>query len=665
MLELEKSFDLLIPGLTIENIDSNKINTCFDVCYKDMVERVILSTPPYRKSCQVAFHPICIDRVTDAGMVLSVGNPIKRSKLFVNNYMEADIDAIPMHVSSLIQEELNKYFTYQMTNNFLSYEILLRNSQTLISSSEAIPFILNIAEMKIYDINDFIAEALNSCIEEIYNKSKKNPNGYNSTSISSFLREITTSQLTQYIEKCPSNIQRKILEVDNEDKIILPQACAGEILSDNIFVAQNDGPQSEDSGRVVHKYISTQIINRTFATTDPFIPFSRLQATSPYCRHIFQNRMQVRRACVTQNLDLLNNEPLVISEITKDIPVPGMTLHVAFFQWGFTLEDGIIISRSAADKMTGFKLHEDSFEVDTTNDNTSLEFKVSVLENVDIDKIIKNYREYFNLNPNCRFRRKGLLISLPTGNVRTTAKIPGIVIGIEAEDTHQQTNTGNGAIITKKTKFTVRSILRYKLDVGDKMAGYYHGNKGTISRIIEDDNMPLIDGERVDVVMDPSICKRGIPSVVFECSDSIEAKQTGKPKYINILNEHKHNVDNCYGRLTFENDEFGNTVNTIMETFTDKDKVLHGYIRMARLDHNSVEKLTYTNRAEVNSKGIHNPGAITMPGIQYVLYAKGCHHAMDEVMSDNGILDSIENYMHIFGRSINNLIEVKGDNNVP
>ena len=50
--------------------------------------------------------------------------------------------------------------------------------------------------------------------------------------------------------------------------------------------------------------------------------------------------------------------------------------------------------------------------------------------------------------------------------------------------------------------------IKRKLSVGDKMAGR-HGNKGVISRILPEEDMPyMADGTPVDIVLNPL----GVPS---------------------------------------------------------------------------------------------------------------------------------------------------------
>jgi len=84
--------------------------------------------------------------------------------------------------------------------------------------------------------------------------------------------------------------------------------------------------------------------------------------------------------------------------------------------------------------------------------------------------------------------------------------------------------------------------IKRKLSVGDKMAGR-HGNKGVLSRILPDEDMPyFIDGTPVDIILNPL----GVPSrmnvgQVLETHLGWAAKGLGEQ--INALLEKHYNVD--------------------------------------------------------------------------------------------------------------------------
>ena len=76
----------------------------------------------------------------------------------------------------------------------------------------------------------------------------------------------------------------------------------------------------------------------------------------------------------------------------------------------------------------------------------------------------------------------------------------------------------------------VHIAIKRKLSVGDKMAGR-HGNKGVVSRILPEEDMPFFaDGRPVDIVLNPL----GVPSrmnigQIMEVHLGWAAQRTGPP----------------------------------------------------------------------------------------------------------------------------------------
>ena len=122
-------------------------------------------------------------------------------------------------------------------------------------------------------------------------------------------------------------------------------------------------------------------------------------------------------------------------------------------------------------------IKEDLMKIDYTTVQVS-KWTVDVLKNEMIRDVIVNYlKKYKELDAELRRQKFDYTIGdeLPTGIVQM-AKV----------------------YIAKKRK----------LQVGDKMAGR-HGNKGIVSRIVRDEDMPfLADGSKVDIVLNPL----GVPS---------------------------------------------------------------------------------------------------------------------------------------------------------
>ena len=91
--------------------------------------------------------------------------------------------------------------------------------------------------------------------------------------------------------------------------------------------------------------------------------------------------------------------------------------------------------------------------------------------------------------------------------------------------------------------------IKRKLQVGDKMAGR-HGNKGVISRILPEEDMPYLeDGTPVDVVLNPL----GVPSrmnvgQILEAHLGWAARSLGH-QIDQLMREHRHEVDALRKRL--------------------------------------------------------------------------------------------------------------------
>lgn len=174
----------------------------------------------------------------------------------------------------------------------------------------------------------------------------------------------------------------------------------------------------------------------------------------PYKLHNDPNRGIMAVAHLKQACPILGGEdPIVKTPAWGEISGAklGVNLRVAYIPSIGDFEDSVILSRSAADKMTTIQSHKYS-----CNDTSSI--KVGQ-----------------------KLERKQQI-----GNV--TLKIGGVVKSID------------------KDGFELETI--YKMTPGDKIAGR-HGNKSTVSKILEDDEMPRIINEKtgeeepVQIIMSP------------------------------------------------------------------------------------------------------------------------------------------------------------------
>lgn len=114
-----------------------------------------------------------------------------------------------------------------------------------------------------------------------------------------------------------------------------------------------------------------------------------------------------------------------------------------------------------------------------------------------------------------------------------------------------------------KVVYTVRvRLIKYsRLVIGDKLTNRY-GGKGVISAIIPDEQMPIVNNRRIEVVMNPySTINRKIPSVIMEVAlgncaikihdevEKLKKTATGRKKIMPLVNKY---YEGRYKDLTVE-----------------------------------------------------------------------------------------------------------------
>ena len=204
----------------------------------------------------------------------------------------------------------------------------------------------------------------------------------------------------------------------------------------------------------------------------------------------------------------------------------GRNLLVAFMNWeGYNYEDAIILSQRLVEDDVLSSIHIEEYEVDARDTKLGPEEITREIPNVseealaDLDErgIIRIGAEVDSgdvlvgkvtpkgeteLTPEERLLRA--IFGEKAREVRDTSlKVPhgerGTVIGVRtfsAED-GDELPTGVNEMVR------VHIAQRRKITVGDKLAGR-HGNKGVISRILPQEDMPFLpDGTPVDVILNP------------------------------------------------------------------------------------------------------------------------------------------------------------------
>jgi DNA-directed RNA polymerase subunit beta' len=219
----------------------------------------------------------------------------------------------------------------------------------------------------------------------------------------------------------------------------------------------------------------------------------------------------------------------------------GTNLNVAYIPYkGYNFEDGVVISRSASEKLSSVHMHKPSMkrDEDAVVDPKIFEvnhpgtFVTKQLKKVGKDGVVRVGQKVDPGDPLILSTKPYRLMGrYDLGNIRKSAA------NHHVENSHRWESDFPGEVVAvhKKGKdVTVHVKTLEPMRVGDKLVGR-HGNKGIVSKIEEDAEMPhTVAGQRVDVALNPAgIPSRINPGQVLETAAAKIAKKTGKPYVVN------------------------------------------------------------------------------------------------------------------------------------
>ncbi len=209
----------------------------------------------------------------------------------------------------------------------------------------------------------------------------------------------------------------------------------------------------------------------------------------------------------------------------------GRNVLVAFSTWeGYNFEDAILISERLVKDDVFTSIHIEEFECDCRDTKLGPEEITRDIPNVG-DDALKDLDEDGIIRIGAEVRPGDILVGKvsPKGETDLTAeeRLLRAIFGEksrEVRDTSLRVPHGEAGTIVDIKVFTrensdelgpgVNQVIRVyiatkrKVSVGDKMSGR-HGNKGVISRILPEEDMPFLpDGTPVDIVLNPM----GVPS---------------------------------------------------------------------------------------------------------------------------------------------------------
>jgi DNA-directed RNA polymerase subunit beta len=209
----------------------------------------------------------------------------------------------------------------------------------------------------------------------------------------------------------------------------------------------------------------------------------------------------------------------------------GKNLMVAFMSWeGYNFEDAIILSRRLVkdDELTS--IHIEEYEVDARTTKLGDEEVTRDIPNRS-EESLRNLDDRGIVRVGAEVGSGDLLVGkvTPKGETELTAE-EKLIRAIfkekarEVRDTSLKVPHGEGGVVIDVKTFSrdagddlppgVNDLVRVfvakkrKISEGDKLAGR-HGNKGVISKIVDEHDMPFLeDGTPVDVILNPL----GVPS---------------------------------------------------------------------------------------------------------------------------------------------------------
>lgn len=226
----------------------------------------------------------------------------------------------------------------------------------------------------------------------------------------------------------------------------------------------------------------------------------------------------------------------------------GTNLRVGYIPYkGYNFEDGIVISDSAAKKLTSEHLHKNLLQVDDATKLSTKTFQVQhpgtfsrdQLSRLGDDGVVKVGATVHPGDP--------LIVATKPFELKDRTGLSAIrrsMTGAHTDRSLRWDSEMSGEVVgvhRKKGEIAVHVRTIEPMQVGDKMAGRY-GNKGIVTMILPDKEMPHTkDGKHVEVLLNPS----GVPGrmnvgQVLETAAAKIAQKTGKPY---LVKNFEPNVD--------------------------------------------------------------------------------------------------------------------------
>lgn len=289
----------------------------------------------------------------------------------------------------------------------------------------------------------------------------------------------------------------------------------------------------KDTGEVVISETSGKVVD---VSADHIEIKSTDKKITKYDLHKYDRSNQ--GTCINQRPIVSEGEKIKKGDVIADGPATdhgeialGKNLLVAFMPWeGYNYEDAIVISERLVKEDVLTSIHIEEHEVEARDTKLGPEEITREIPNVG-EEALKDLDDHGIIRVGAEVFPGDILVGkvTPKGETELTAeeRLLRAIFGEKARevrDTSLKVPHGETGRVIDVKVFSrasgnelspgVNELVRVyvaqkrKISEGDKLAGR-HGNKGVISKIVPEEDMPfLADGTHVDVVLNPL----GVPS---------------------------------------------------------------------------------------------------------------------------------------------------------
>jgi DNA-directed RNA polymerase subunit beta len=316
-----------------------------------------------------------------------------------------------------------------------------------------------------------------------------------------------------------SNMQRQAVPLIKPESPIVGTGIEYKAAKDSgtVILARNAG--------TVERVTANEITIRTASgRKDTYRLLKYIRSNQGTC---INQRPIVRKGDVVEKGDVIADGP----STDKGEIALGKNILIGFMTWeGYNYEDAILISEKLVKEDVFTSIHIEEYEAESRDTKLGPEEITRDIPNVS-EESLKDLDDRGIIRIGAEVRAGDILVGkvTPKGETELTAeeRLLRAIFGEKARevrDTSLRVPHGESGIIVDVKVFTrengdelppgVNQLVRCyiaqkrKISVGDKMAGR-HGNKGVISRILPEEDMPFLpDGTPLEIVLNPL----GVPS---------------------------------------------------------------------------------------------------------------------------------------------------------